>query len=316
MNVSVPPGRLVDAGKFRDPDTVLTGEARASVSLSALRTLWINTGTLCNIACSSCYIKSSPHNDRLAYIGLDEVKTYLDEIACNRLPVEEIGVTGGEPFMNPDIMAILDLVLARGYRLLVLTNAMRPMMRHQAELLALRGRHGERLTLRVSLDHYDPAHHDWERGAGSFARSLAGLRWLSGAGFRFTIAGRTMWGETEASLRAGFAILFSRESWRLDADDRGDLVLFPEMDESLDVPEISTACWGILKRSPDEMMCAHSRMIVKRKGAARPVVVACTLIPYDRRFELGASLVDAAKPVKLCHPHCARFCVLGGGACA
>jgi hypothetical protein len=64
------------------------------------------------------------------------------------------------------------------------------------------------------------------------------------------------------------------------------------------------------------MMCASSRMVVKRKGAARPAVVACTLLPYDARFDLGPTLAEAARPVALNHPHCARFCVMGGAACS
>ena len=67
--------------------------------------------------------------------------------------------------------------------------------------------------------------------------------------------------------------------------------------------------------SPDAMMCASSRMVVKRKGAARPVVVPCTLLPYDEAFELVHTLAESAGPVPLNHPHCARFCVLGGGSC-
>ena len=39
-------------------------------------------------------------------------------------------------------------------------------------------------------------------------------------------------------------------------------------------------------------------------------------MPYDPRFELGASLREASRPVALNHPHCARFCVLGGAACS
>jgi len=102
----------------------------------------------------------------------------------------------------------------------------------------------------------------------------------------------------------------------IDATDEAVLMLFPEMDATLDVPEITTACWGILNVSPDAMMCASSRMVVKRQGEAAPAVVACTLLPYDRRFELGRTLREAAGPVALNHPHCARFCVLGGGACS
>ena len=83
----------------------------------------------------------------------------------------------------------------------------------------------------------------------------------------------------------------------------------------VDVPEITTACWGILKKSPDSvMMCASARMVVKRKGAQRPAVVACTLLPYDPQFELGSTLAESVGAVRLNHPHCAKFCVLGGAA--
>ena len=88
------------------------------------------------------------------------------------------------------------------------------------------------------------------------------------------------------------------------------------MDEMADVPEITTACWGILDVSPDAMMCASSRMVLKRRGTDKTIVVPCTLLPYDERFEMGETLAEAAADVALNHPHCAKFCVLGGGACS
>lgn len=87
------------------------------------------------------------------------------------------------------------------------------------------------------------------------------------------------------------------------------------MDEDAPVPEITASCWAALGKSPADIMCSSSRMVVKRRGAERPVVVACTLLPYDPRFELGETLAEAAGSVPLNHVHCARFCVLGGGAC-
>jgi hypothetical protein len=102
----------------------------------------------------------------------------------------------------------------------------------------------------------------------------------------------------------------------VDALDPVRLMLFPEMDPGRDVPEITTACWGILQKSPNEVMCASARMVVKRKGAEAPAVLACTLIPYDPRFELGRTLKQASGAVPLNHPYCASFCVLGGAACS
>ena len=93
-------------------------------------------------------------------------------------------------------------------------------------------------------------------------------------------------------------------------------MLFPEMDAGRDVPEISAACWGILGKRPSEMMCASSRMVVKRRGAGSPVVVACTLLPHEPGFEMGATLAQSWREIPLNHPHCARFCVLGGAACS
>ncbi len=276
---------------------------RASVDLVALRTLWFNTGTLCNITCVNCYIESSPRNDRLAYLSHAELVTYLDEIARDRLPTEEIGFTGGEPFMNPEILALIETSLTRGFRVLVLTNAMRPMQRLAAPLAALNRQRGAALTIRVSLDHYTRERHEAERGRLSWERTLKGLEFLAGNGFNLAVAGRANTGESEAGIA-------------LDAADPACLVLFPEMDARIDVPEITEACWGILHKSPSEVMCASSRMVVKRKGAAQPAVVACTLLPYAPEFELGATLAEASGRVMLNHPHCAKFCVLGGASCS
>jgi uncharacterized Fe-S cluster-containing radical SAM superfamily protein len=307
----------LDPRKFRDPFVTAKGETRAQVALTALETLWINTGTLCNITCAHCYIESSPRNDALAYISAAEVAMFLHEAAASELPLREVGFTGGEPFMNPDFLEMLEDTLRRGFHALVLTNAMKPMMNQAAGLQALHAHYGDKLTIRVSLDHPDPTIHDAERGAGSFERTLEGLRFLAKHGFRLHIAGRAAFGSNDqAKLRADFAALFVAHGIPVMASDPVALMLFPEMDASADVPEITTACWGILGKSPDSLMCASARMVVKRKGAARPAVLACTLLAYDPQFELGATLAEASRPVALNHPHCAKFCVLGGAACS
>ena len=304
--------------KFSHPQITADGEPRASVEFRALKTLWFNTGTLCNIACDNCYIESTQTNDRLSYLTVNEVNSFLDEICTDRLATEEIGITGGEPFMNPDIVGIMKECLSRGFRLLVLTNAMRPMMRPriQAALLDLHKRFGEQLTLRVSVDHFNSKLHEQERGANTWQPMLTGLKWLTLNGLHIDIAGRTCWGESEAQLRQGFADLFARQGIAVDAYDKKRLMLFPEMDITARVPEITEACWDILDTSPEDLMCATARMVVKHKGAAAPSVMACTLLAYDERFDLGSSLAAANTAVPLNHHHCAKFCVLGGGSCS
>ncbi len=316
MDVSLAPPRPREA--FCHPDVTATGARRAAVPFTRLETVWFNTGTLCNITCAHCYIDSSPRNDRLVYLSAAEVGAYLDECQALAPPPREVGFTGGEPFMNPACLALIEEALKRGFAALVLTNAMQPMQRVRIKkgLVRLNNQYGNRLCLRVSLDHHGAELHERERGAGTWQTALDGLLWLAENGFRLSIAGRTCWGEDEAAARAGYAALFRRLGLALDAFDPADLVLFPEMDENADVPEITEECWGILGRAPEDMMCATSRMVIKRKGAAHPVVVSCTLLPYDERFELGRSLKGSFTSIALNHPHCARFCALGGASCA
>jgi uncharacterized Fe-S cluster-containing radical SAM superfamily protein len=312
------PVRAKQREKFADPDLTADGSRRARVALSDPRTLWFNTGTRCNIACTGCYIDSSPANDRLVYLTATEVEDYLGQIEARGWPVREIGFTGGEPFLNGEMIAMSRAALSRGYQVLILTNAMTPMMRKgmRKGLARLIAEYGENLTLRVSVDHWQAAGHDRIRGEGAFEKMLEGMRWLRDHNARLAVAGRVLWSESEAEARIGFAALFAEEGFAIDADDPAQLVLFPEMDEKADVPEITEACWSILGKRPASVMCASSRMVVKRNGADRPTVLACTLLPYDAAFDLGPTLADAEQDVALNHPHCAKFCVLGGASCS
>ncbi len=321
------PGAPLGIEKFSAPDCTAKGEIRAQVPLNQLDTLWFNTGTLCNIECVNCYIQSSPTNDRLSYISAPEVAAFLDEIEHDKLGTTEIGFTGGEPFMNPQFLTMLNDTLERGFKVLVLTNAMKPLQRKKVKkaLLDLQARFGKQMTLRISLDHYTKKLHDLERGEGSFDKAIIGIDWLSEHRFSLNIAGRTMWNEQEDKERLGYSQLIKARDWSIDAQNREQLILFPEMDDKPDVPEITTACWDILNVRPDAMMCATSRMVIKRRGSPRAQIVPCTLIAYDEAFDMGHKLHDAAKAdggmfangaVKLCHPYCAKFCVLGGGSCS
>ena len=304
--------------KFQDPHVTAKGEPRAKVSYTQTRTLWFNTGTLCNIECTNCYIESSPSNDRLVYLTEADITPFLDEVDEMGTGPIEIGFTGGEPFMNPDMVRLAEQSLERGHSVLILTNAMKPMMRPwvQQGLIDLKERFGDALTLRISLDHYTAQNHDAERGEGGFTSTLEGMRWLIEHGFTLSAAGRSLWHETDAVARAGFQGLFDELGADIPADDPARLVIFPEMEEDGDPPEITTECWSILDVDPNNVMCASSRMVVKRKGADSAAVLSCTLLPYDEAFEMAGTLQASLTPVKLKHKFCAQFCVLGGASCS
>ncbi len=305
----------VNLEKFQDPYVTAKGETRASVELVDLRTLWFNTGTRCNLSCENCYIESNPKNDRLAFITAGDVEPYLDEIKHQSLKTQEIGLTGGEPLLNPHIVEILDLCLERGYRTLLLTNAFR-IERYKADFKRLAESYKDQFVVRVSLDHYTPEIHEEERGKGTFAPALKNIHWLYENGVKVAVAGRSLSNENPKECRQGYIKMLKSEEILLDFDSQQDLVVFAEMDPKGDVPEITTACWDILQKSPDQMMCSNSRMVAKRKGEEESKVLACTLLAYDSQFEMGTTLENSKKSVQLNHRFCAQFCVLGGSSCS
>lgn len=303
-------------GKFVQEKITGKGEDRAYVDLVKLETLWINTGTRCNLQCQNCYIESSPTNDELLFISKGEVDVYLDEIAELKLGTSNISFTGGEPFLNKDMLPILEECLTRGFEVLVLTNAYRAIDKHFDVLKRLNSVHPNKLHLRVSLDHYSADIHEQERGPKTFDRTLKTIKKLTDWGFDVSIAGRSLANESRADALLGYQSVLNDYEVNLKVADGNNIVIFPEMSTSKDVPEITTACWDILGVHPNQQMCATERMIVKRKGTDHPVVLPCTLIAYDEAFEMGTTLKESFERVYLNHPYCAQFCVLGGASCS
>lgn len=299
--------------KFTDTFKTEDGKDRAFVEPGKLKTLWFNTGTLCNLTCKNCYIESSPKNDRLQYFSFEEFKSFVNESIQNEMGTTEIGFTGGEPFMNKDIFKMIKYSLDNGFKTLVLTNAMKPMMNNKNDLLRLNHLN---LTIRVSIDHYTKEKHEEIRGPKSWDPMIEGLKFLSENNFNYCLATRLMWNEDEATTRNNFKKFVDENNLKLNTESKIQLVTFAEMDEKQDTPEITTECWGILNKDPSEIMCSSSRMIVRKKGHEKASVIACTLLPYDDAFDMGNSLQEANKKVYLNHPHCSKFCVLGGSSCS
>jgi len=299
--------------KFQNKFLTADNKKRAFINAQKIKTLWFNTGTLCNLACKGCYIDSSPKNDRLAYLSFNEFKSFVNESIQNKMGTEQIGFTGGEPFMNKDIFKMIKYSLENGFKTLVLTNAMKPMLNNKNELFRLNHLN---LTIRVSIDHYSKEKHEQIRGPNSWAPMIEGLKWLSKNKFNYCLATRLMWSEDDKTTRKNFKKFIKDNELQINAESKIQLVTFAEMDEKSNTPEITTECWKILNKNPNEVMCSNSRMIVKKKENNYPSVIACTLLPYNSEFDLGNTLKESLKKIYLNHPHCSKFCVLGGSSCS
>lgn len=301
--------------KFKNQKITAKGEPRGRVPFHQLETLWFNTGTLCNLECSNCYVESSPRNDQLQYLTRTNILPFLDEIKKLHHPIKSIGLTGGEPFINPYIFEILEEVLRRNLKVLVLTNGYRVLERNKKKLLYFKEQFGENLNIRISLDHYKKEIHEKERGNGTFIKTLEGIKWLYENNFSWTIAGRSLVNENLETAKQKYKELFA--SFKIKhSESMNDLIIFPEMKFEEDVPEISESCWGILKASKKDQMCATSRMIIHRKEMPLPEVQACTLLATQKEFNMGQTLKESFQPVYLNHPFCSKFCILGGASCS
>ena len=210
--------------KFSNKQYTISGEKRAYVNFNGLKTLWFNTGTLCNLSCKDCYIESSPRNDRLLYLSHEDVCKYLNEIETSNINCKSIGITGGEPFMNKEIIKIISTCLNKGRELLILTNAMQPLQNKKCMLLNFQK--NKNLKFRVSLDHYTKEKHEKIRGKNSWDKTINGITWLNNNNFNISVASRTLY-EDEKLLRKGYKNLFEKLDLNLDACNNNDLVLFP-----------------------------------------------------------------------------------------
>lgn len=157
-----------------------SAEAAPRVALRALDTLWFQVGgTLCNLACTHCFVSCSPTNHTHEFLTLDEIRPYLAEAV--ELGVKEYYFTGGEPFLNPEMEAILEETLRCGPAS-VLTNGLLLDPSRARRLRALADRAAYSLDLRVSMDGFDAESNDPIRGDGTFERILGGIRNLHQAG--------------------------------------------------------------------------------------------------------------------------------------
>ena len=302
--------------KFSDPEFTVDGKSRAKVSLRKLETLWINTGTQCNLSCENCYIESNPKNDRLQFIDEDDINSVIKDISASKHTPQMIAFTGGEPFLNPHIIKILESCLYASYDVLVLTNAYKVTDRLMPQLLRLNALYKDQLFIRVSLDHYTKEIHEKERGALTFDLTLNSLKSLTNENFQISVAARSLKDESIDFVTKEYQKLFRNREIQLDLKLGENFVVFPEMSLDKETPEISTECWNILSKNPSDLMCSSERMIVKRKNQEKLTVLPCTLIAYDQSFDLGHTLTDAKNSVPLNHPYCSQFCVLGGASCS
>ncbi len=169
---------LVGVGLVRKGAADLGDEVSTPVG----KRLWLYTNFDCNLSCDYCCARSSPCTPaRRMSLGLAVRAT--EEFLS--LGGEELYLTGGEPFLNPELGSIVQALTAR-LPLTILTNAM--VFAKGSRRAALESMDRDRVTLQISLDSAGPALHDRHRGTGSHARALDGIELARRLGFPVKVA--------------------------------------------------------------------------------------------------------------------------------
>jgi len=145
------------------------------------RRLWLYSNYHCNLVCTYCLTESGP---KVARRELDPVTMINLAREARDLGFTGIGVTGGEPFLVPDMPELL-VELSRVLSVLVLTNGtlfQRALLKRMAPLS------DADVTLQVSLDHPDPEVNDLMRGPENFRKVVEAVPALLQRGIRVRIA--------------------------------------------------------------------------------------------------------------------------------
>jgi uncharacterized Fe-S cluster-containing radical SAM superfamily protein len=271
------------------------------IAITALRELWIHTGTACNLSCPFCHEGSKPGDTRLQAPSPGELAPLLIEAA--ERGVRRFAFTGGEPLILKGIREILLHALSLR-PVLVLTNGTAPFIRRSHQLAEL-ARAPQPLSFRVSIDYPDEARHDAGRGLKNFRKALEGLRLLHAAGFTVGITRQSGPDEDAAAIDAEFRRLLRRQRLPQDLP----IVALPELGPPAE-DGARPAHFGMQVTPPARPACSVSRMVLRRRGELR--LHACPLTDDAPRFDVGANL-DAAMAAQVIpdHPRCALCLTCG-----
>jgi len=277
--------------------------------LHSLDALWFQVGgTICNLWCTHCFISCSPENHTFGFMSRKSVHKFLEE--SKSLGVKEYYFTGGEPFMNREMLGILEDALAIGPAT-VLTNGILLNERVTSRLRKIADGSIFSLEIRVSIDGFTAESNDAIRGDGSFDKAMKGVKNLVDVGFLPIITAAQTWGDSESeAIFQGFRKMLIEMGYT-----RPRIKLIPPL--RIGREKVRGRGYDKFEYITNEMMvdyddgllqCTHSRMVTD-KG----VYVCPILIDYPEA-KLSSRLIDSFTSYPLKHQAC-YTCYIAGAIC-
>ena len=265
----------------------------------SLDTLWFQVaGTLCNLKCTHCFISCSPTNHSHGMLTLGQVRERLREAIP--LGVREYYFTGGEPFLNPEMLPILEETLRQGPAS-VLTNGLLLTPERCLRLKALADASEYSLDIRISIDGFTAETNDSIRGAGTFGKIIEGIRNLAGAGLNPVVTVTEACGDV-ASAEGRSKFLDWMRSIGLPRPRLKVLSLFRigAEEKRLRAYESRETLSGrsLTDEQTEKLQCSSCRMVTS-KG-----VYVCPILIDEPRARMGESLGETLRPFELAYSSC------------
>lgn len=264
------------------------------LELSALDDLWFQvTGTLCNLRCTHCFNGSAPGNDTFGKMRADTVRDFLAESVDHG--VKQYYFTGGEPFLHPKLVDLVEEALALGPTT-VLTNATAFTTEELDRLGDLFHRSRYSLEIRVSLDGFTPETNDAIRGEGTFERAVEGIRALVQRGLLPIVTATRTWDVQEDPEVLGEF----RQTLASAGYEHPRIKLLPSLKigRETDRDRGYHATERVTQRmmtdfDTDQLLCSNARLVTDRG------VWACPILVLHEEARLGSTLEDAHQAVSL-----------------
>jgi AdoMet-dependent heme synthase len=279
------------------------------IELRSLDELWFQVaGTVCNLTCNHCFISCSPQNHSFEFLSYEEVNAALQESVEHG--VREYYFTGGEPFLNKELVRMLKRTLNFGPAT-VLTNGTVLKKEWLEELKTAEEESGFSLEFRVSIDGPTADINDPVRGDGTFDRAITGVALLCELGFLPIITMTQTWDDSE-----NLQILESfRTVLKTHGCDRPRLKILPRL--KIGAEEKRTEGYQQTERitaammqdfDRNQLLCHHSRVVTNRG------VYVCPILLETDNAKLGKTLNEALGSFPLSEGAC-YTCYQFGAIC-
>jgi radical SAM/Cys-rich protein len=149
----------------------------AGLNCYDMDTLQINMGRRCNLSCAHCHLECSPLRREL--MTEQVMESIIDILSRERFRL--VDITGGAPELHPKFREFVDGIRRTGSPVQVRTNLTVLLETGMQEMI--RFFRGRQIDLVASLPCYREENVDSQRGQGVYARSIAAIRALNGAGY-------------------------------------------------------------------------------------------------------------------------------------